>query len=76
MSSEPHRRREPHRLIRIGEVLRKVGDSQSSWYAAVKAGRAPRPVNIGPRAVGWYEPDIDDVIDARLNGREWSPRMP
>jgi predicted DNA-binding transcriptional regulator AlpA len=32
-------------------------------------------VNIGPRAVGWYEPDIDDLIDARLEGREWSPRV-
>jgi len=26
------RRREPHRLIRIREVLRKVGVSQSTWY--------------------------------------------
>jgi prophage regulatory protein len=75
MSSESHRRREPHRLIRIREVLRKVGSSQSAWYEDVKAGRAPSPVKIGERAVAWYEPDIDDVIDARLEGREWSPRV-
>jgi prophage regulatory protein len=69
-------RREPHRLIRIREVLRKVGDSQSQWYEQMRAGRAPRPVKINARCVAWYEPDIDDVIDARLEGREWSPRMP
>ena len=67
------RRREPHRLIRIREVLRKVGDSQSKWYEDVKAGRAPKPVKIGEHSVAWYEPDIDDVIDARLEGREWQP---
>jgi len=66
-------RREPHRLIRIKEVLRKVGVSQSTWYEAVKDGRAPRPVKISDHAVGWYEPDIDDLIDARLQGREWQP---
>ena len=72
MSIKPHRR-EPHRLIRIGEVLRKVGDSKSSWYEKVKEGRAPKPVQIGDHAVAWYEPDINDVIDARLEGREWQP---
>ena len=64
-------RREPHRLIRIREVLRKVGVSQSTWYEDVKARRAPPPVKISERAVAWYEPDIDDLIDARLEGREW-----
>jgi predicted DNA-binding transcriptional regulator AlpA len=72
MSIKPHRR-EPHRLIRIREVLRKVGVSQSTWYEDVKAGRAPPSVKISERAVAWYEPDIDDVIDARLEGREWQP---
>jgi len=72
MSTKLHRR-EPHRLIRIREVLRKVGDSQSKWYEDVKAGRAPKPVKIGEHSVAWYEPDIDDVIDARLEGREWQP---
>jgi len=66
-------RREPHRLIRIREVLRKVGDSQSKWYEEVKAGRAPKPIKIGAHAVAWYEPDVDDVIDARLAEREWQP---
>lgn len=37
-------RREPHRLIRIREVLCKVGVSQCIWYEAVKEGRAPSPV--------------------------------
>ena len=72
MSTKLHRR-EPHRLIRIREVLRKVGVSQSTWYEDVKAGRAPSPVKISERAVAWYEPDIDDLIDARREGRGWQP---
>jgi predicted DNA-binding transcriptional regulator AlpA len=72
MFTKSHRR-EPHRLIRIREVLRKVGVKQSTWYEDIKAGRAPPPVKIGLRSVAWYEPDIDDLIDARLEGREWRP---
>ena len=70
MSAKLHRR-EPHRLIRLREVLRKVGVSQSTWYEDVKAGRAPPAVKISLRSVAWYEPDIDDLIDARREGREW-----
>ena len=72
MSTKLHRR-EPHRLIRLPEVLRKVGVSQSSWYEDVKEKRAPSPVKISARSVAWYEPDIDDLIDARREGREWQP---
>jgi len=42
MNTKLHRR-EPHRLIRLPEVLRKVGVSQSTWYEDVKEKRAPSP---------------------------------
>ena len=61
----PSQRREPHRLIRKRQVLAKTGDSQSTWYKLVQEERAPSPVKISDGCVAWYEPDIDDLIDAR-----------
>jgi prophage regulatory protein len=66
-----NQRREPHRLIRKKQVLAKTGDSQSTWYKLVQQGRAPSPVKISDGCVAWYEPDIDDLIDARLQGGDW-----
>jgi prophage regulatory protein len=66
-----NQRREPHRLIRKREVLAKTGDSQSTWYKLIQEGRAPPPVKISDGCVAWYEPDIDDLIDARLQGGDW-----
>jgi predicted DNA-binding transcriptional regulator AlpA len=60
MLLNPRQRREPHRLIRKREVLAKTGDSQSTWYLLIQQG-----------CVAWYEPDIDDLIDARLQGGDW-----
>jgi hypothetical protein len=34
-------------------------------------GRAPPPVKISDGCVAWCEPDIDDLIDARLQGGDW-----
>ncbi len=67
----PSQRREPHRLIRKRQVLAKTGDSQSTWYKLVQEERAPSPVKISDGCVAWYEPDIDDLIDARLQGGDW-----
>ena len=67
----PYQRREPHRLIRKREVLAKTGDSQSTWYLLIQQGRAPSPVKISDGCVAWYEPDIDDLIDARLQDGDW-----
>ena len=71
MLLNPPQRREPHRLIRKREVLAKTGDSQSTWYLLIQQGRAPSPVKISDGCVAWYEPDIDDLIDARLQGGDW-----
>jgi predicted DNA-binding transcriptional regulator AlpA len=67
----PNQRREPHRLIRKQQVLEKTGDSKSTWYKLVQEGRAPPAVKISDGCVAWYEPDIDDLIDARLQGGDW-----
>ena len=34
------------------------------------AGRFPRPVKIGPRAVAWVESEIDDWLRQRIADRD------
>lgn len=50
------------RLIRLPEVLSRVGLKRSAWYARIADGEAPSPVHLGPRAVAWRESEIDEFI--------------
>jgi len=56
------------RIIRLKEVIRRVGLSRSSIYQYIQTGQFPRQVALGGRAVGWLEFDIDRWIDGRPNG--------
>jgi prophage regulatory protein len=46
------------RILRIAEVVAVTGKAESSIYEDMAAGKFPRPVPIGPRAVGWLEDEI------------------
>jgi prophage regulatory protein len=56
------------RIIRLKEVKRRVGLSRSSIYAFLKENRFPRSIQLGARAVGWLESEIDKWIEDRLSG--------
>jgi prophage regulatory protein len=47
-----------------------TGLSRSAIYEAMATGRLKRPVNIGPRAVGWLEQDIIEWQNARIAERD------
>jgi prophage regulatory protein len=51
-----------HKILRLPDVLNRVGFSRSTIYAFVSKGRFPAPVKIGARAVGWLDTDIDQWI--------------
>lgn len=36
--------------------------SKSTWWAGVKSGRFPQPVNLGPRVTAWRVEDIRALI--------------
>ena len=57
-----------HRILRLPAVIEKTGLGRSTIYARMTAGRFPRPLRIGARAVGWLEDDIDDYLDTRPRG--------
>jgi prophage regulatory protein len=57
---------EPLAIIRLKQVKARTGRCRSSIYADVKAGNFPAPINIGSRAVGWLENEIDGWIAGRV----------
>lgn len=54
------------RILRLPAVLAKVSISRATVYNYGRLGLFPRPVKLGPRAVGWYESDIDAWIASRV----------
>lgn len=51
------------RLLRLPQVLQIVPVSRTEWYRRVKAGNAPRPIALGPRARAWREQDIQAYVE-------------
>lgn len=45
-------------FIRLPKVLALVGLSQSTIYDMASAGRFPKPVKLGERAVAWVKSEV------------------
>ncbi len=52
----------PIRLIRLKEVMHRVGLGRSTIYRWMNEGKFPKPHQIGTYNVRWLESDIDDWI--------------
>ena len=52
------------RIIRMNELVDKVGYAKSTIHALVKDGRFPPPFKLTPngRAIGWFEETIDQWL--------------
>ena len=50
------------RIVRIPEVLARVGVSRSTIYEWMRYGNFPRAIPLGARAIGWREADIEAWI--------------
>ena len=57
--------REPA-FLRRKQVETRTGLSRSTIYQYVKDGAFPKPVPLGPRAVGWLESDVSEWIAERV----------
>ena len=55
-------RREELKILRLAQVLEKVGLSRSTIYNLIAEGSFPRKFSIGARAQGFYEHEIDAWI--------------
>jgi prophage regulatory protein len=51
-----------HRLIRLPEVIRKVGLKRTAIYERMKRGCFPKSRSLGPRCTVWLETEVDEWI--------------
>lgn len=50
--------------IRLSEILKLIPVSKSTWYAGIKSGRFPKPVEgFGGRMALWRVEDIRQLIE-------------
>lgn len=71
MSSQPSLIDGPveHRILRRPEVEAKTGFKRAHIYNLMKAGKFPKAMRLGVRAVGWDSVEIDQWITDRLKER-------
>lgn len=60
---------EKKQVLRLKEVEGKVGLKKSSIYSMVNKGYFPKPINLGARAVGWLDSEIDAWLAERMEIR-------
>jgi prophage regulatory protein len=56
------------RLIRLPEVMARVGLKRSSIYLRMAEGRFPKNRSLGSRCAVWVEAEIDDWIASIASG--------
>lgn len=49
-------------LLRLPDVLSVVGVGRSTWFAGVKEGRYPQPVQLSARLRAWRVRDIRKLL--------------
>lgn len=52
----------PVRLLRLPEVMARVGMKRSAIYQRMSEGRFPKSRSLGPKCAVWVEAEIDDWI--------------
>jgi prophage regulatory protein len=57
--------REPA-ILRRKQVELRTGLARSTIYQYIKDGVFPKPVPLGPRAVGWVESEVSAWITERI----------
>jgi prophage regulatory protein len=62
-------------MLRLPDVLERVGLSKASVYRMVKAGTFPAPAKIGG-ASRWVDTEIDDYLRAVTSARPTSQPTP
>lgn len=69
MSTEPSVNVAERRILRRAEVEAKTGFKRAHIYNLMNAGKFPKAVRLGIRAVGWDSTEIDQWIKQRLEER-------
>lgn len=49
----------PRTILRLPKVTHTTGLCRSSIYARIQRGTFPKPIKLGPKAVGWLASEVD-----------------
>lgn len=61
------------RVLKLKEVLAKTSLGKTTLYALLKKSQFPKPINLGVRAVGWPESEIESWIQSKIDARDQKP---
>jgi prophage regulatory protein len=53
-------------ILRLPEVKKRTGLSRSTIYVRISEGSFPSSINLGCRAVGWLENEVEEWIKSRV----------
>ena len=67
-----HTNRAKLSILRRKQVEQRTGLSRSTIYLRIQAGTFPKPINLGARAVGWLENEIDAWLVEKIELRNKS----
>jgi prophage regulatory protein len=65
-ATEPATAPAPLCLLRLPDVLKRVGLRRTAVYEAVAAGTFPAPIKLGRRCVAWPSDAIEAWVRARI----------
>ena len=57
-------------ILRRKQVEARTGLSRSTIYLRLQKGTFPRPINLGARAVGWVENEIEAWLASCIEKRD------
>lgn len=53
-------------ILRLPAVKARIGLGRSTIYMRISEGQFPAPINLGGRAVGWVESEVEDWLASRI----------
>lgn len=65
----PHPTVSTRAILRRKQVEAESGYSRSTIYLRISEGLWPKPVSLGPRAVGWPAGEVSAINAARIAGK-------
>lgn len=54
-------------ILRLKDVLKRIGLSRATIYRWIDADLFPKPVRLGPNSIGWREEDLTTWERSRIN---------
>lgn len=60
------------RILRLPAVVDRTGLARSTIYLRMRNQSFPAAVNLGGRAVGWFESEINDWLELRAQSSRHS----